>query len=460
MKTYQDLLEIGENEEKRMDFVKSVITWHQTTDLYKTAQIADDYYKRKNRTILEYQKFLTKFTGEVVPDVYTSNYKLASNFYGRFTTQLAQYLLGNGISFEEESTKEKLGDDFEKKVLKGTKLALTGGVCFGYWNLDHLEIFPVTEFAPLVDEDTGKIRAGVRFWQLAPNKPIRAVFYEEDGFTEYRWQDGKGTIVNDKRAYVLNIKYTENSGEEIIEGENYEGLPIFPLWCDDTHQSTIVGLRENIDAYDLIKSGFCNTIDEASIVYWTLNNAGGMDDVDLAQFLQRIKELHGAFTDDNVTAEPHSINPPIEGREKLLDRLRADLYEDAMALDTKDIADGAITATQIKASYEPINSKADDLEYQVTEFIEKILELLGIEDTPTYTRSKIVNTQEEIETIIASAQYLNDEYVAKKILELLGDADKIDEVLSGLVEDRLMNYDRATTAETTGLETESGVQEA
>lgn len=457
MYTYQDLQEVGENEEKRMEFVNAVIGDHKKSDLYNTALIAEDYYRRRNRTIFEYQKWLTKATGEIVPDVYTANYKLASNFYGRFTTQLVQYLLGNGISFNDKSTKEKLGEDFEHRMIKATKLALTGAVSFGYWNLDHLEVFPVTEFAPIVDEDTGMIRAGVRFWQLKAEKPLRAVFYEEDGFTEYRWKDGKGSIEKDKRAYVLNIQYTENGGEEIVDGENYPTLPIFPLWCDDTHQSTIVGLRESIDAYDLIKSGFCNTIDEASIVYWTLNNAGGMDEIDLAQFLQRIKELHGAFVDDNVTAEPHSINPPIEGREKLLERLRADLYEDAMALDTKNIADGAVTATQIKASYEPINSKADDLEYQVTEFIGKILDLLGIDDEPTYTRSKIVNTQEEIETVVASAQYLNDEYIAKKILELLGDADKTDEVLSGLVEDRLMSYDRTGTTETTGTEDSEGV---
>lgn len=455
MKTYQDLQKVGENEQARMGFVKSVIDWHKTTELYKNAEVADDYYRHRNRTIYEYQKWLTKNTGELVPDIYTANYKLASNFYGRFTTQLVQYLLGNGISFENEDTLDSLGRDFEHKIVQATTNALKGAVSFGYWNLDHLEVFPVTQFAPLVDEDTGKIRAGVRFWQLESSKPLRAVFYEEDGFTEYKWTDGKGEIVNEKRAYVIKTEYTENGGDEIVEGENYETLPIVPLWCDDTHQSTLVGLRENIDAYDLIKSGFCNTIDEASIVYWTINNAGGMDEVDLGEFMRRIRTLHGAFTDDNATAEPHSINPPIEGREKLLERLRSDLYEDAMALDVKNIANGAVTATQIKASYEPINSKADELEYQVTNFIEKILAFADIEDTPTYTRSKIVNTQEEIDTIIASAQYLNDEYIAKKILELLGDADKTEEVLSGLVEDRL--YDGTGTSETIGEEAEEGV---
>ena len=165
MKTYQDLQKVGENEKARMDFVKAVIEWHKTTDLYKTALVADDYYKRRNRTILDYQKWLTKATGEIVPDVYTANYKLCSNFYGRFTTQLVQYLLGNGISFSEKDTLEKLGDDFEHKVQTATRNALTGAVSFGYWNLDHLEVFPVTEFAMLLDEETGMIRAGVRFWQ-------------------------------------------------------------------------------------------------------------------------------------------------------------------------------------------------------------------------------------------------------------------------------------------------------
>lgn len=455
MYTYQDLLEVGENEEKRMDFVKSCINQYKNTETYSTALIAEDYYNKKNTTILNYQKFLTKITGEIVPDYISANYKLPSGFYRRFTKQIVQYLLGNGISWEKDDTAEKLGDKFENRIKKATTEALKGSVSYGYWNLDHLEVFTALEFVPLMDEDNGSVRAGIRFWQLASDKPLRAVFYEEDGFTEYRWENGKGEITQDKRKYVLNIKYTEAGTEEIVDGSNYPTLPIIPLYADDSHQSSIVGLRENIDAYDLIKSGFCNSIDEASIVYWVVNNAGGMDDVDLAQFINRIKTLHGAYSDDGATATPQTIEAPHEGREALLDRIRADLYEDAMALDIKNIANGAITATQIEASYEPLNSNADDLEYNVTEFIESILGLASIEDTPTYTRSKIVNVKEEIETVIESAQFLNDEYVAKKIVTLLGDGDKIDEVLSGLVEDRLMEYGNGTrNTPTTGEETE------
>ena len=65
----------------------------------------------------------------------------------------------------------------------------------------------------------------------------------------------------------------------------------------------------------------------------------------------------------------------------------------------------------------------------VTEFINGILALAGIEDEPTYTRSQMSNQGELLEMVLQSAEYLDDEYVTTKILTLLGDADKAQEVL-------------------------------
>ena len=100
-----------------------------------------------------------------------------------------------------------------------------------------------------------------------------------------------------------------------------------------------------------------------------------------------------------------------------------------MALKVTDIAAGNVTATQIQAAYEPITQKTDLFENQVTLFIMRLLRLIGIDDTPTYTRSKFVNIESEINTILTAAPYLTDEYVTEKILTLLGDADMIDMVL-------------------------------
>ena len=105
-----------------------------------------------------------------------------------------------------------------------------------------------------------------------------------------------------------------------------------------------------------------------------------------------------------------------------------------MALDTEHIASGATTATQIRAAYEPLNAKTDDFEYCVIDFIKGLLTVAGIDDNPTFTRSMIVNVQEEIQTVLQAAQYLEDEYVTRKILTLLGDGDQADDVLKRMDE--------------------------
>lgn len=430
MRTFQDLIGVGENEAERMEFVREVISEHKSSDLYKTAQIADEYDRKQNRTILQYQKLLYDVTGRAIPDNVSANYKLTSGFFNRFTTQQVQFLLGNGVTWEDEGTGKRLGVDFDKKLQRAAKASLGAGVSFGFYNYDHLEVFTALEFAPLYDEENGALMAGARFWQVDAKKPLRATLYETDGITEYIWEDGEGRILKDKRPYILTLISTGVDEAEIFDGENYPTFPIVPLWANPHKQSELIGLREQIDAYDLIRSGFCNTIDEASFIYWTINNAGGMDEIDLAEFVQRLKTIHAANVEDTgATAQANSLEAPHEGREALLDRLAKDMYADYMALNIDEIKGGANTATQIRAAYEPMNNKADQFEYCVLDFIQGILSVAGVEDKPTFTRSYLINVSEEIDNVLSAAEYLDSEYVTRKVLTILGDADKIDEVL-------------------------------
>jgi SPP1 family phage portal protein len=279
-----------------------------------------------------------------------------------------------------------------------------------------------------------------------------------DGYTDYIWnkveengkQDFKGQILHEKRKYVQIAVTSEADGTEILDGINYVGFPIVPLWANEEHQNELEGLREQIDCYDLIKSGFANTVDEASYIYWAIQNAGGMDDIDLANFVERMKTVHaGLVEDSNARAEAHTIEAPYASREALLDRLRNDLYEFAMALDTKPIQAGATTATQIKSSYKDLDIKADAYEECLIEFIDGILELAGIDDEPTFTRSRIVNVSEEIQNILSSATYLERGYVTEKILTLLGDADKAEDMIKQMDADDikpLRNIDKEVQA--------------
>ena len=431
MKTYQDLLAVGENDKDRIDFVRQLINEHLASPMYKMAKIADEYDKQQNTTIVQFQKTVYTLQGRPVEDLWSANYKLASNFFRRFITQENQFLLGNGVTWKNEDTEKKLGDDFDTKLQRAGRAALSAGCSYMFWNLDHAELFTALEYMPLVDEETGAERSGVRHWQLAADKPLRATLYEEDGYTDYIWEKGEeGTILHEKRPYILNTVHTDADGTEIVDGENYPSYPIIPLWGNPQHQSELVGIRSQIDAYDIVKSGFADDLDTAQI-YWILHNTGGMDDVDLMQFIERLHIVKAATVDDaaGTGVDAHTVEVPHEAREKLLDRIEKDLYKDFMALNTENIASGAATATQIRAAYEPINSKADEYEYCVREFLSRLLDVVGIEDEPSFTRSVMVNVQEEIQTVVQAASYLSEEYVTTKVMTLLGDIDQIDEEL-------------------------------
>lgn len=437
MITYQDLLAEKKNNNDLSEFVYSTIFNHKSSDAYKLAKIAEDYHARRNTTIMEYRKLLYTLSGEAVPDNYSANHKLCSNFFFRFTTQENQYLLANGVVWGEETTDEALGADFDNRLQELGLDALIEGVAFGFWNYDHLEVFKLTEFAPLYDEENGALMAGIRFWQIDSSKPLRATLYEIDGYTDYIWNkrtdDGNlvGEVLHEKRPYILKIRATEADGEEIYDGENYPSFPFIPLWPNAHKQSELTGLREDIDAYDLIRSGFANDLDDVSQIYWVIQNAGGMDDVDLAQFVERLKTVKAAtIDDDGAKAESHTIDVPYASREALLNRLRNDMYEDAMALDVQNLASGAVTATQIKAAYEPLNSKADMYEYQVRDFLKNLLEIIGIDDEPSFNRSTLVNSQEEINVLMTASDYLSDRYVTEKILTLFGDIDQVEDVMN------------------------------
>lgn len=438
--TYQDFEKVMDNDSAKIKFVYDAIHNHKMQDDYETAIIANEYFEHKNRTIVQYQKLLYEVSGKVVPDNFSANYKLSSNFFEYFVTQQNQYLLANGVNFLNESTKDKLGKKFDEKLQEAGEKALVEKVAFGFWNYDHLDVFGYTEFVPLFDEEDGMLKAGIRFWQIDSTKPLRATLYELDGYTEYIWRAGQdASVLQDKQSYTVTIVSTPADGVTIAEGENYPSFPIVPLWANKKHTSEFVGRREQIDCYDLIKSGFANTVDEASYIYWTIQNAGGMDDVDLAKFVERMRTVHSAVVEqDGATAESHAIEAPYASREALLNRLRSDLYEDYMALDVKSIADGAVTATQIKSAYEPVNSKADKYEYCVINFVEKILELAGIQDEQvTFTRSMIVNTTEEIQNVLTSASYLESDYVTKKLLMLLGDGDLAGDMIKQMESENL-----------------------
>lgn len=458
MVTFQDLQAVGANEKDRMKFILAAIADHKASELYQLGEVAEDYFRGYNTTIMNAQKFVYNALGRRVPDVYSANHKIACKYYKHFIVQQVLFLLGNGVSFAKPKTKETLGKDFDQRVIEIAFKAKNAGVAYAFWNYDHFEIFPVSKsddsndpvFVPIKDEEDNALKAGIRFWQIAPDRPLRCTLFELDGYTEYIRREGEEmSVLQEKQDYKQNIVSSVATGKQIYNGGNYPGFPIIPLF-NSFNRSELDGNQFTIDSYDLMLSALVNNVDDANIIYWVIKNCGGMTLEDDERFVEQLKMSHVVHADgdgDGASVDAHKIEAPFEASEAALERLRSQLFDDFMALDIKNIAGGAATATQIEAAYEPLNSITDLFEVQVTEFINSLLGLLGIDDAPTYTRSLIVNQQEAVQTIVAAGSDLPQEYKTRKILEILGDIDKADEVLAQLSREDMSRFPTEPTGE-------------
>jgi enoyl reductase-like protein len=94
-------------------------------------------------------------------------------------------------------------------------------------------------------------------------------------------------------------------------------------------------------------------------------------------------------------------------------------------LNVEQIQAGNVTATQIEAAYEPINEAADEFEYLIIDFCEKIFEFAGIDDIPTFKRSQMKNQTEETQMILTAANYLDEDTIVEKLPFLSNDEVEI-----------------------------------
>ena len=384
---------------------------------------------------------VTNVLGEKVPDLWSANNKLPSNWYYFFVTQAIQYLLGNGVEFQEENTKDKLGKNFDRKIKEIALYAKHAGRAYGFWDFNHLAAFKFTEFVPLYDENTGVLRGGIRFWQLDKNKPINITLYEEDGYTEYQQKNAAMTEIKAKRGYVKHTKSTKIDGVYGEEFDNYSTLPIFEM-RNVNKQSELFGNKEVIDAYDLTLSQLTNNADEGALIYWVFKNAGGFeDDMSLERAIEKIHTVHGINIDEDANAEPHTVQAPYEILMATLERLERQMYHNFMALKVEEISAGNVTATQIDAAYEPINEKSDQFEDYVSDFINNLLEMLGIDDEPSYTRSRIANKSENIQNTLASAQYMGQDFTIRRLAMLFDVPDMAEEIIKQQIADEMNRFE-------------------
>lgn len=453
--TYQDFLEADDVTE----FVESAIATYKHSEMYLTAKMADEYDSQRNPTVTNAIRTLFNVEGVKVTDRTVSNHRIASNLFSRLNTQRCMYSLGNGVSFVDpyearegdvDTTKEALGPHFDHIIKQAGYDALKHGATYLFWDLSECYEFKATELVPLEDEVDGSLRAAIRFWQLDKSKPLNAVLYEMEGYTTFQTVGGRFQKVGERTAYKVTYQYTDADDMVTTSEDNYSALPVVRMYGSRLKQSTLVGMKEAIDAYDLILSGFANDLSDCAQVYWIVENYGGMTDEDLVRFLDRLKLNHvaNADTQGGGKVTPYSQEIPYQARKAFLDDIKARIYEDFGGLDVHTVSAGA-TNDHIDAAYQPLDENAADFEHWVSDAIVQLLRLQGIEDAPIFKRNRISNQKEQVEMLVQEAAWLDQNTILRKLPNLTPD-----EVQAVLVANDAEDIERFGVAQTIGEQIE------
>lgn len=431
--TFQDWEATPENE--RLDLLEKIIRQYKSSEAFVTGLEANRYDQSDNAAIakkyvlqpttITVQTEIEGATKKIPTTQKVIGNRLRSSFFRRFTIQESQFLLGNGVTLKNADDKKRLGLGFDTALARMGRKALLHGVCWGYWNLDHIEVLEAVKdgmsgFVAVLDEMTGAPMLGVQFWQISEKKPLYVRLFEREGVTLYSKAKDDQTLV--ERVARRGYKTTTISDAAGVVGmvmDNYGALPIIPFYGNEDRVSELtLSIKSKIDAYDRILSDFGDNLDRANDVYWVLNNFGGSTS-QIAETLEQINKLKAVLnqsdgTGAGSTAEPHTIEVPYAARKTALDLLRRALYEDYMALDTSEFTGSSLTNVGIEAATINLNLKADGLEWGAFAFVQGVLKLIGVEtEEISFKRREIVNKSEIVQDIYTMRSDLDTETALK-----------------------------------------------
>ena len=445
--TYQDWLAASETD--RIAMLEKIVRDYKASDDFRSGLTANEYFRTDNTEVrnkmlmqpraVEYKDKNGRTRKKSQPVKIAGN-RVRSGFFPRFVIQQNQFLLSNGVTLDNADLKKRLGFGFDKQLERAGEKALLHGVCWGFWNYDHLEIIEAVKdglsgAVALLDEETSEPMVLVQFWQINSSRPLYLRVFSPDGVVKYRMgKEELEEIPDTRRPYVVRTQ-SDAYGPVEITGENYGGrLPVVPLWASEERRSELTpAIKSKIDLYDRIFSDFGDNLDRANDVYWVLNNFGGTID-DVAEMLEQINRVKAVAnmtdgTGTSSTAELKTVDVPYAARQTALDILQKQLYSDFMALDMDALTGGSLTNVAIETATANLNLKADRYEWQCFRFVQGILALIGVEtEEIKFKRQTIANRSEIVQDISVMRQDIDLE-TALKLNPYIEDQSEIDSIM-------------------------------
>lgn len=397
------------------------------------AEKAERYY-RKDNDILH-----AKPREEKEDPVRNADNRIPSNFYGLLVNQKASYLFSDpplfdvGKKQDNQKIADALGDGYAKACKSLCINASNAAVAWLHiWkdeqNAFRYGVVPSGQVIPIWSSDLEKrLIAALRVYHTIDEAGTAYVVYEYWTDTEcvaYHRYEAAG--IDYLFPHSMFSVYDIDSGMAQKSNQfkhDWGEVPFISFFNNESCTSDLDMVKELIDCYDKVFSGFLNDLEDIQEVIYVLSGYGGQD---LKEFVHDLRESKAIKLDvgdegGKPGVETLTINIPVEAREKMLTMTRKAIFEQGQGIDPDPQNFGDSSGVALKFLYSLLELKGSLME---TEFrlgfgrlVRLICKHLGIacdKVNQTWTRTSVSNDAELADIAAKSAGVISQRTILRR----------------------------------------------
>lgn len=422
-----------------LDIAKKLIKKYSYghVDFIQKASVAERYYKKQNDIL-----FQKKQSEDAENPLRNSDNRIPSNFYKLQVNQKTAYAFTSPPQFDVGNDemniliKTTLGDAFAKKCKSLCVQAANSTVGWiHYWRGDdnkfHYAVMDSREVIPIwtktlekelmaalrqysiIDEDEGYEYMIYEFWTARECQAFRRRI-------DIDIDDG---LISYFQYSVLDIDTgLAEMTDTYVHGFNK--VPFIFFNNNDEMVSDLSDIKELIDAYDKVFSGFLNDLEDIQELIFILTNYGGEANSAIG-VLQEMKQkkiiqVDSDGPDDRSGVSTLAIEIPVEARKEMLAITRKAIFEQGMAIDPDPQNFGNSSGVALKYLYSLLELKTGmmETEFRVSfnHLVRAILNFYGKSAKniiQTWTRTAVNNDSELAEIAQKSKGVISDETIIR-----------------------------------------------
>lgn len=397
------------------------------------AKVAERYYNNKNDIIINKN---TQDTSE--NPLRNADNRIPFNWHSFLVNQKSSYMFTYPPTFDvyddkiNEEITRILGDSYPKEAKVLCKNASNTGLGwihvwededneFQYANVDPKQVIPIYS-----SDLKKKLIAVLRTYNKLDDKGNTYEVYEYWTDKEvYAFKKNKDISVSNGLEPFNMFKEINVDTEEVTELNRIEHrfgeVPFIEFDNNDLKTSDLDNVKELIDVYDKVFSGFVNDIEDIQEVIFVLSDYGGTD---LDEFLKGLKKYKTvdmqSSGEDKSGLSTITIDIPVEARNTLLSMTEKQIYVQGQGVDPNPEKFANTSGVALKFLYTLLELKCGLMETEFRLGFGKLVRLIckHLEFNPkkinqTWTRNMITNDTEISEIIKNSVGIVSEKTLRK-----------------------------------------------